>query len=103
MPWRSAAAIPWRMVGRRGAPASVASARRTRGTRDGRRPPTRLPDTVNFVVWRPPPYRGRGAGVDPLQRFTGREIVLDGDELDHEATTGEGAARTRVFRDTAAR
>jgi DNA repair photolyase len=49
----------------------------------------------------PSPYRGRGAGVDPLQRFTGREIVLDGDELDHEATTGEGTAlRTRVFHDT---
>jgi DNA repair photolyase len=47
-----------------------------------------------------PPFRDRGAGVDPLQRFTGREIVLDGDELDHEAAGGEGAPRrTRVFRD----
>jgi DNA repair photolyase len=47
------------------------------------------------------PARGRGTGVDPLQRFTGREIVLDGDELDHEAAGGEGApVRTRVFHDS---
>ncbi len=49
---------------------------------------------------RPPP-RGRGAAVDPAQRFTGRELVLDGDELDHAAATGEGGPEpTRVFRDT---
>jgi DNA repair photolyase len=48
-----------------------------------------------------PPDRGRGAGVDPVQRFTRRELLLDGDELDHEAATGEGAAApTQVFRDT---
>jgi DNA repair photolyase len=46
------------------------------------------------------PYRARGAGVDPIQRFTGRELLLDGDELDHRAASGEGdAAPTRVFRD----
>jgi len=45
--------------------------------------------------------RGRGAGIDPPQRFSGRELHLDGHELDHEAATGEGsAAATRVFRDT---
>jgi DNA repair photolyase len=48
-----------------------------------------------------PPRRGRGAAVDPVQRFTGRELLLDGDELDHDAAAGEGvAAPTRVFRDT---
>lgn len=48
-----------------------------------------------------PPRRGRGAGIDPPQRFTGRQRLLDGDELDHEAATGEGAPdTTRVFRDT---
>ncbi|MBW6454937.1 MAG: hypothetical protein K0A98_03550, partial [Trueperaceae bacterium] len=48
-----------------------------------------------------PPYRARGAGVDPVQRFTGRELLLDGDELDHRAATGEGdPATTRVYRDT---
>jgi len=47
-----------------------------------------------------PPLRGRGAAIDPAQRFTGRELLLDGDELDHEAAAGEGAAApTRVFRD----
>ena len=46
------------------------------------------------------PYRARGAGVDPAQRFTGRELLPDGDELDHRAATGEGdPAPTRVFRD----
>jgi len=46
------------------------------------------------------PYRARGAGVDPVQRFTGRELRLDGDELDHRAASGEGdATPTRVFRD----
>jgi DNA repair photolyase len=48
---------------------------------------------------RPTP-RGRGAAIDPAQRFTGREVVWDGDELDFEEATGEGAPeRTRVFRD----
>jgi len=46
------------------------------------------------------PYRARGAGVDPAQRFTGRELLLDGDELDRRAAVGEGdPAPTRVFRD----
>ncbi len=48
---------------------------------------------------RPTP-RGRGAAIDPVQRFTGREVAWDGDELDFEEATGEGAPeRTRVFRD----
>jgi DNA repair photolyase len=48
---------------------------------------------------RPTP-RGRGAAIDPTQRFTQREVVWDGDELDFEEATGEGAPeRTRVFRD----
>jgi len=43
----------------------------------------------------------RGTGIDPGNRFTGREIELDGDERDHDAATGEGASvRTRVYRDT---
>jgi DNA repair photolyase len=47
------------------------------------------------------PYRPRGAGVDPTQRFTGRELLPDGDELDRQAATGEGdPAPTRVFPDT---
>lgn len=47
-----------------------------------------------------PPQRGRGANVDPTQRFTGHEIVLDGDELDLELATGEGSpVRTRYLRD----
>jgi DNA repair photolyase len=46
-------------------------------------------------------FPSRGAGVDPGNRFTGREIVLDGDELDRDAMLGEVVgARTRVFRDT---
>jgi len=46
------------------------------------------------------PYRPGGAGVDPVQRFTGHELLLDGDELDHAAAAGEGpTVRTRVFRD----
>ena len=45
-------------------------------------------------------YRGRGAAVDPVQRFTGRELQLDGDELDHRAAGGEGdPAPTQVFHD----
>lgn len=48
---------------------------------------------------RPSP-RGRGAAIDPVSRFTQREVVWDGDELDFEDATGEGAPdRTRVFRD----
>ena len=44
--------------------------------------------------------RGRGAAIDPVQRFTRREVTWDGDELDLDAATGEGAPeRTRVFRD----
>ena len=45
--------------------------------------------------------RGRGAALDPVQRFTRREVAWDGDELDFEEATGEGAPeRTRVVRDT---
>jgi DNA repair photolyase len=48
---------------------------------------------------RPNP-RGRGAAIDPVQRFTQREVTWDGDELDFEEATGEGAPeRTRVVRD----
>jgi DNA repair photolyase len=47
------------------------------------------------------PLPARGTGMDPVNRFTSREIVLDGDERDHELNEGEGTpARTRVFRDT---
>lgn len=46
------------------------------------------------------PKRGRGATLDPRQRFTGRELVLDGDETDHRLAAGEGAPNpTRVFRE----
>lgn len=46
-------------------------------------------------------FPNRGTGIDPGNRFTGREIELDGDERDHDAATGEGArVRTRVYRDT---
>ncbi len=52
-----------------------------------------------YGMARPTP-RGRGAAIDPVQRFTGREVSWDGDELDFEEATGEGAPeRTRVFRD----
>lgn len=48
---------------------------------------------------RPTP-RGRGAAIDPVHRFTRHEIAWDGDELDFEEATGEGAPeRTWVFRD----
>jgi DNA repair photolyase len=52
-----------------------------------------------------PHPRGRGAGVDPRNRFTGVEITLDGDELDAEHHAGEGddAAPTRFLRDTSRR
>jgi DNA repair photolyase len=47
-----------------------------------------------------PTTRGRGAAIDPSSRFTQREVVWDGDELDYEEATGEGAPdRTRVLRD----
>lgn len=47
---------------------------------------------------RPP---SRGTDLDPANRFTGREIELDGDERDHVLRAGEGAPeRTRVFLDT---
>ncbi len=47
-----------------------------------------------------PGYRSRGAAIDPPQRFSGREIVLDGDELDRATAAGERwEPRTRVFVD----
>ena len=47
------------------------------------------------------PLPARGTGTDPVNRFTSREIELDGDERDHALHTGEGSPeRTRVFRDT---
>jgi len=46
-------------------------------------------------------FPNRGTGIDPGNRFTGREIEPDGDERDHDAATGEGArVSTRVYRDT---
>ena len=48
---------------------------------------------------RAPP--GRGTELDPGNRFTERELVLDGDERDRKLASDEGAAQpTRVFRDT---
>ena len=47
------------------------------------------------------PLPARGTGIDPVNRFTSRELELDGDERDHALRDGEGPPeRTRVFRDT---
>lgn len=47
---------------------------------------------------RAPP--GRGTELDPGNRFTERELVLDGDERDRELASNEGAPQpTRVFHD----
>lgn len=46
--------------------------------------------------------RGRGTGLDPVNRFTHHEIVLDGDEVDHAARDPDqaDAPRTRYLRDS---
>jgi DNA repair photolyase len=47
------------------------------------------------------PLPARGTGIDPVNRFTSREIALDGNELDHALREGEGVPeRTRLFTDT---
>ncbi len=48
----------------------------------------------------PLPQRARGASLDPGNRFSRREIVFDGDELDHEALDEGAPDRTEVYRDT---
>ncbi len=49
---------------------------------------------------RQPRRPARGSRLEPGNRFTGRELVLDGDELDRDAEQNEVASdRTRVFRD----
>jgi DNA repair photolyase len=51
-----------------------------------------------------PPPRGRGTGLDPTNRFTRIEVTLDGDELDADARSDEGASTpTRYLRDTSRR
>ncbi|CAN5685758.1 PA0069 family radical SAM protein [soil metagenome] len=52
-----------------------------------------------------PQRRGRGAGLDPANRFTHIEIAPDGDELDHAFRAGddENDAPTRYLRDTSRR
>ena len=45
-------------------------------------------------------WPSRGTDLDPGNRFTQRELVLDGDERDHALIAARGAdERTRVFRD----
>ena len=48
-----------------------------------------------------PESPGRGSRLDPGNRFTLREVELDGDERDLDAATSEGPSEpTRVFSDT---
>jgi len=45
-------------------------------------------------------WPSRGTNLDPANRFTQRELALDGDERDHARSAGTDAdERTRVYRD----
>ncbi len=69
----------------------------------GQRPAAATPNRSEYRILYGMPHRttrGRGAAIDPTSRFTQREVVWDGDELDLEEATGEGdPRRTRVARD----